>query len=84
MGKRPKPEVNANDLITVEAPLGDLIPDQYEPRHVDAHLTAQQARALRRLRNGLDERHERLRGGKVVQTAPDAVRWLLEQLAEEE
>jgi len=50
--------------------------------HLDIGLSGAPATALRRLAVALDKRNERLAGGKRCVNTNDAVRWLLEQIAE--
>lgn len=51
------------------------------PRHLDVQLTTAQGRGLRRLRDGLDHSGARLESGRRVQSYPETIRWLLEQIA---
>lgn len=48
-----------------------------------ARLTPDQARALKLLRVNLCEQHCRMANGRHVESDADALRWLLEQIAEQ-
>ncbi len=71
----------APERVAIEIPLA-ADDDGYVCRHVEARLTAGQARALRRLRRALEDAAARVPVGtgrsRPVQSAADAVRWLLE------
>lgn len=70
--------VTSSILLSVpfEMPPGD----EYYPRHLEVQMTPEQARAARAIVIGLQERGERLRNDRLVQTHADAIRWLLERL----
>ena len=76
----PMPELPAS--VIIEVPLGPL--DQgYLSRHVEARFTSEvQRQAMRRLTNGLRQAGEKLEDGKPVTTHADAVKWLLERMAQ--
>jgi 2-keto-4-pentenoate hydratase len=70
--------------VRLTVPLAEL-EDGYAARHVDLQLTQRQRKNLRRLRVALHERGEKIQGRSGQQTrhvdsAADAVRWLLERL----
>lgn len=67
-------------LRTIGIPLGRRS-DGYISRHVDVQLDPVQRTSLSRLLSGLRQAGERLDGGKPVGSNADAVRWLLERLA---
>lgn len=73
-------------VIAVEVPMADEITG-YTPRHVEARLTVDQATALQRLRVALAAAGARTQtaasgSARPVQSAADAVRWLLDRLGE--
>ena len=72
-------------VVSIELPLGELPdPPFQEPRHLNFHLHKHQASrlALKRLMLGLQQRVTRLHGGRLVVTPTDAIRWMLERIAE--
>jgi len=71
----------AAETVCVEVPLAEL-GDCHLTRHCEARLDHRQAVALQRLHNGLDAAGARLAGGKRIYSRPDAVRWLLERIAD--
>jgi len=76
-----KPCCGLDLLVTI--PAGLLAPSQdgfgNRQRHVDVKLGTSEADFISRLRRGLNEQSTRLRSGRHVESANDAVRWLLEQ-----
>lgn len=56
---------------------------QTAPEHIDAQLDHKQAISLRRVFLALDAGGFRLRNGRRVIAAADAIRWLLEQITVE-
>lgn len=83
MAKKPKQDTAnlEHELIMLSIDLPQLSGEREGPGHVDGQLTRDQAQALRRLQRALDHRGDRLASGRRVQSAIDAVRWLLEQIA---
>lgn len=86
--REPKPDGESEadgdcPVATVEAPMCPHVSEGlFHPRHVDiGALTTIQSNALVALRDGLRKRHAQLASGRHVETCPDAVRWLLEQLS---
>lgn len=69
------------ESITFSAPLGEL-PEGYISRHVEAQLSPQQARALRRIYEGCVDQGLRLANGRPVRHSADVIRYLLEQVDE--
>lgn len=72
-------------VIAVEVPLASIA--GYTPRHVEARLTVDQATSLQRLRVALAAGGARTYTAaagspRPVQSAADAVRWLLDRLAD--
>lgn len=59
------------------APASDSV---FKAGHLNIQLKREQKESLNRLFRALDQRGDRLRNGRRVQTPSDAVRWLLEQI----
>ena len=72
-------DADGHVMAVLTAPLAP-VSDAYRQRHVDVHLTADQALALRRLFDGLRNTGIMLANGYFINRPTDAVRWLLEQL----
>jgi len=53
----------------------------YRPNHIDMHLDATQSEALKALHVASVNEPQKLAAGRWVQTPPDVVRHLLEQVA---
>lgn len=69
--------------VLIEIPISlDLPPSEFGV-HVDAHLSARQSTALRRIAMQLDRRQAVLQSGKRVVNATDAIKYLLELIATE-
>lgn len=68
--------------VQISVPLEVAEPDGYVSTHVEVRLSGRQAVGLHRLWRTLNRRDERTLNGKHVQSRADAVRWLLEELAE--
>ena len=69
-------------VVSIDVPL--TAPHSgYASNRIDAHLNGEQRETLKRLRAALDAGAVRLKSGRVVHTPADAVRWLLEQIAEQ-
>jgi hypothetical protein len=89
--------IDAELEIMIAIPLGELPPDDYEGKqaasgrvslaqkalHLQAQLGPEAATAFIRIRNGLRSRTERLKDGRPVWSNVDALRWLMEKVAEE-
>ena len=69
--------------VVVLCPVGDLDSGHYVSRHVEVQLNHEQSTALKRLFHGLEAAAAKLASGRSVVTAADAVRWLLERVADE-
>jgi len=70
-------------MASIEVPLTATILDGcYISTHVEVRMSREQGLTLRRLHLALDAQGARLANGHRVIHAPDAVKWLLEQLAE--
>lgn len=69
--------------ISIDVPVGPApAAGEYASRRADVRLDERTARALRRVTVALDRRGARLADGKrVVDSAADAVNWILEQIA---
>lgn len=82
--------------VTVELPIGDLPCDGYEldrahsgkiaigsrGTHVDAQLGGDAAEAFLRVRNGLRGSNAKLASGRPVWSNADALRYIMEQVAD--
>jgi len=75
--------------VTITIPLGAIPEHGYVSDRIDVtSLTYSQATALKQLVAGLDNRQAMLAGGRRIVNgegqggAPNAVRWMLEQIAE--
>ena len=55
----------------------------YINRHLDVQMSRTQALALRRVLDGLRDKHAVLTGGKHVDSTPDALRWILDSVYEQ-
>lgn len=75
-------ELPPPEPVTVNVPRGTLEPDAYLPRKIEARLSIDQRKGLKMLTLGLRQQHTQLASGKHVDTHADAIRWLLEQIAE--
>jgi hypothetical protein len=70
-------------VVTVELPTAPVDPLAYMSDHVEGRLiTPKQRRGLRLILNGGLAAPARLENGRFVQTGIDAVRYLLEQVAD--
>ena len=67
--------------VSIDVELGPKPAGIYVTRHVEVRLEGAQAETLRKVFDGLALRGARLDNGRYVSTVPDAVRWLLEELA---
>ena len=77
-------EVEPLRLVTLEVPLGMIDPRGYIPvreRLEAKSMTHQQSVGLLRVLRGLQDRGDRLRDGTAIKRGAQAVRWMLEQLA---
>ena len=63
---------------TLKVPLIET--GHYATRHIDLQLKPSEARTLRRIFDGLHERHIRLASGAHVDRPGHALRWLLQQI----
>lgn len=76
---RPEPIAVAIGGATIE--LGHAPREAYRQRHVDLNLDAGQSEAVAQVFWDLSRRGECLANGRAVNSAPDAVRWILERIA---
>ena len=88
-GSNPTPPAEGTEkkyverTVVIELPIGPL-GGGYRPRHVDVQLrTAAQRGALRQVLSGLDHAGDRTADKRRVTNNAEAVRWLLEQIAEQ-
>ncbi len=82
-----KPSVKKSDTVLLEIPAADEPTNQYYLGRVVSYtviqnMTGQQKEGLKRLMFGLFNQHATLASGKPVLSAGDAVKYLLEQVAE--
>ena len=68
------------ETVTVEIPLGEP-PHEIPNLHLNVGLTRPHAHTFARLRQALADKHERTNDGHDVNTATDALRWLMERIA---
>ncbi len=69
--------------VTITVPLSEIIGAPYLPMKLEVgRLTMPQREALVSMRIALKEKHVQTANGKHVDSNPDAIRWLLEQIAE--
>lgn len=73
----------AGQQVTVQLPVCQPEGNEYIPLKIEARLTDRQARALFALRNALDRQTATTDNGQRVVQNPDALRWLLEQIADQ-
>jgi hypothetical protein len=64
-------------VLTVTAPIKDW-DEGFVRKNLDVVLTRDQAKVLKQIQLGLEEREAKLHNGKCVATAVDAIRWMLE------
>lgn len=77
------PQVADCPNLTIELPVCPPEGKEYIPRKLEARLNDRQARALFALRNALDRQTATTDNGQRVVYNPDAIRWLLEQIADQ-
>jgi len=65
--------------ITVTAPIKDW-EEGFVRKNLDVVLNRDQARVLKKIQLGLEEKEAQLKNGKYVANAVDAVRWILENI----
>ena len=82
------PNTNGEMHIVFDTPMGHC-DDGYASGHLEVNLLPRQAAALKRIRCSLAEQAARTqrrdcrhRDGKVVDSNPDAIRWVLDQCVE--
>lgn len=68
--------------VALAIPVEPVPDNSYIARHIDFQLTQVQLDALARIQHGLIRDRATLANGQLVQNAPGAVRWLLEQVAD--
>lgn len=56
-------------------------PEKYAQQTIHLSLDAYQAPVLRAVLEGLERRQAKLASGQPIQTAQDAIRWILEEIA---
>ena len=76
--KQERPSAEA--IVTLELPVGEVSITAYLSNHLEiGRLSQNQARGLARLRRGLAETGATLHNGRSVLSAPDVIRYVLEQ-----
>lgn len=65
--------------VTVTAPIKDW-EEGFVRKNLDVVLNRDQARVLKKIQLGLEEKESQLRNGKYVANAVDAIRWMLENI----
>ena len=77
--------LSTQNSVPLEIPIGELSTTGYITGHVEVnHLSGQQKQGLNRLLNGLRGSRATLQDrNREVNTPADAVRWLLEKVAED-
>lgn len=77
----PEVEIMPEDTLAgrIRQQLASDLGKAYRSRHVEFQSTPEQSDFIARLRTGLNANAIRLANGRFVQTAADAVRWLIEQ-----
>lgn len=68
--------------VLVELPTTGIPPATYIPRKIELRLTEKQGRAYRQVTLGIHETAAKLDNGKYVNSGVDAVRWILERIAD--
>ena len=81
MAKRQMKRTSAT-VVSVAMEIAPLDPDQHRPRHLDLQLSTPQSIILHRLLDAQRRRLAVLNNGRYVNTVGDAVRWLLERVAD--
>ncbi len=71
-----------SDKVVLSIPVEAVPSDCYVARHIDFNLTPVQLDALALIQHGLIRERAKLTNGQLVQNAPGAVRWMLEQVAD--
>lgn len=78
--------VPANDTFSVAIPLAPPKPDgspaPYRQMHIECKLNTKEAEGLGLLRDGVYSRSLKYRGELHCNTANDALRWMLAEIAE--
>ena len=68
------------EKVTVEIPLGE-VPNRSGLAHLNISMKGDHAHTFARLREALRDKHAQTADGRKVETRPDVMRWLLEQIA---
>jgi len=67
------------ETVSIEVPLGEP-PHDFGPMHLDFRFERRHANTFARLRQALRDQGAKTKDGKRVETKPDVMRWLMEQL----
>lgn len=85
-----KKRATTENLDTRAIPIGEVLlaiptmkTEHFCPHRMHIMLTAKQRAGLRNVFDGLQDCGATLEGGRKVQKPQDAIRWVLEQIAEE-
>lgn len=70
-------------MAQIEILVGEVREEEYVQRHIQVHLSPEQAKALRSIVCGLEDQPAKLENGRFASTGPDAIRLLLEKIGEE-
>lgn len=65
--------------LEISIPIRDA--EGYAPRHLQVQLSPRQAETLRSIAEALYDREERVNSGRRVQSSPQAVQWILDQVS---
>lgn len=74
------PIPNASTEVTLP-PLMDYSPESFHQRHVDIRLSQKQSIGMKKLFSAL-KNEAQLENNRFVQTPVDAVRWIMERVAD--
>lgn len=65
-------------FITISLPILEGVGEGYVSNRVDISLDRKQAKVLRKIQAGLEERNEKLANGRNVRCMGDALKWMIE------
>lgn len=78
-----KGDAAQQEAVLVELPVDRSIDGASWTLHIDTQLSVEQSNALRQLTSALDKHQARTQNGQRVVNHAGAVRWMLEQLAQQ-
>lgn len=67
--------------VKICVPMGEFEEGAYVGQHVDARLTHEQGKVLKKMLAALHARSAQLNSGRYVQNICDVLRWLCEEIA---